>query len=101
GRVADRGEQLRRNRDRGEQQEDDQPDHRLAVRAHGGPQPAAAPADGGGRLGRRGGLDKQRGHGSYPFARDRGSSQAIAKSHTSTATSTATVKSMNRVCISG
>ena len=38
---------------------------------------------------------------SYPFARERGSSQAIAKSHTSTATSTATVKSMNRTCMTG
>ena len=39
--------------------------------------------------------------GAYPFARARGSSQAIAKSQSSTATSTATVNSMNSTCISG
>ena len=51
-------------------------------------------------LGRRR-LDQKTGHRSYPFARARGSSHAIAMSQTNTATSTATVNSMNSTCISG
>ena len=39
--------------------------------------------------------------GRYAFARARGSSQAIAKSQMSSATSTATVNSMNSACMSG
>ena len=46
-------------------------------------------------------LYQQASHGAYPFARARGSSRKIAKSHTNTATSTATVKSMNSVPING
>ena len=45
--------------------------------------------------------DEQCCHRGYPFARARGSSQAIAKSQSRTATRTATVNSMNRACMSG
>ncbi len=101
-RIVDRGEQAGRDREHGEDQEQDEPDDRLLAGEHRPQQAAAAPAR---RCGRRGagrsGVDEQCGHGCYAFARERGSSQAMAKSQIRSATSTATVNSMNRACMSG